>query len=129
MLINDAVRITAGLLNSHLASPAIGQSNLSATTGFTEGDIAQDNYVNVGTIATALNDDLNGTGFIMIANPGPLEVNILSGATAIGPIPPGTSSNPVAVVLPLADNAVINATVASGTQTVGVTVIKVTPNA
>lgn len=120
---NNAVTISGGLACSTLNTPGIGVNTQSAALAYTDGDMAIDKYVNVATTPTALNASLAGDGYVFVSNPGPAEVSLLVGSTALGKLQAG-----VGVPIPCATGVIINATVASGTQNVGVTAIKVSAN-
>jgi hypothetical protein len=132
---NNAIVISGGLSCSALTSPAIGIRQGTVSLAYTDGDAAADSYVNVAVTATALHTAFtlgaSEYGFVAVANPGPLAVNVLVDATpdvAIGTIPPGTAASPVVMVFPVATTVVLVATVASGTQLVGVSAIKAVAN-
>lgn len=128
---NGVVQITAGLACSQLSAPPIGTGTQSFSTGFTDGDPAQDKYVQLSTSPTALNTDLGGTGFIMINNPSSIDVTIKVGTTTIGTLKGVSSveSGSKPCVFPIDTGVIINAVAASGTPTIGVTIIKTTPGA
>lgn len=132
---NNAVTVTAGLLCSALSVPPIGSGASSASLAFTDGDTASDTYVAVSS-ATALHAALTigagEYGLVQLSNPGPLAVTVLidgSPDVTLGAIPPGTTATPFTVVLPVGNSVVLLGTVASGSQNVGVTVIKADTNA
>jgi len=121
---NNAVTVTAGLHCSALSLPAIGQSG-SGGLAYTDGHAASDVYVSVAVGATALNSSLGGAGFIAISNPtSGVDVSLLVAAQPLGVLPPGFT-----VVLPVATGIIINATVASSTQMVGVSAVRTSANA
>jgi len=126
---NNAVVVTCGLVNTALTSPPIGSGSVTTQLAFTDGDASSDNYVALTTAATALNSALTLSsgeyGWLQVSNPGPLDVELLVDAgtdLTIGKVPAGQ------FVLPLGNGVVINGKLASGTQTVGVTVIKSVAN-
>ncbi len=127
MAVNNNTFTVSASLNIALSTPAIGGSG-SGSFAFTDGDLNGDNQVALSASPTALNPDLGGDGFVIIFNPGPLPIAVLSGITAIGNVPAGTAQAPVSVLLPVADNIIINATCASA-QTIGRSYGKWTANA
>jgi len=133
---NNKVQITAGLVNTQLTDPPIGSAGSAATTGYTDGDKASDSYIALATTpGVALNTDLGGNGYIKVTNPNTQGVTLTTTVggvtTVIGTIPgvANAGDTPFAAVFPIDSGVVIKGYVASGTPTVGVTVIKVTPNA
>lgn len=124
---NNAVRVTGGLECTALTNPVIGQTPLAATLAYTDGDKAEDSYVNVvatTTPATALHADVGADGFVCVFVPADgQKVTIYSGTTVIGPVPPGFQ-----IPFPVASGTVLGGVVASGTQRVGVTVLKTSAN-
>lgn len=125
---NNTVTVTAGLQCTALTSPPIGASASSASLAFTDGDLAEDIYINVTATSspgTALHADLAADGFVAVYNPsGGQAVTLYMGTTKLGPLPAG-----FATVLPVSSGAIVKGVVASGSQTVGVTAIKTTANA
>ena len=119
----SAVTASASLTCSVLNAPQVG---MSTTVGlmFTDGDSASDNYVLVGTGATALNADIVGNGYLLVQNPTTNgALSILCASQAMGPIQPGGCA-----LLPLASGTVYNATLTAAAN-VGVTVIECHANA
>jgi hypothetical protein len=122
----NAVSITASLGLS-ITNPSIG-GNSSSTQAYTDGDKAQDTILVLTSTPTALNASIGGTGFMFISNPGPLDVAILVGVTALGIIPaPAAGRGATPALLPLSSGVIINATCASA-QNVGVSVVKTSIN-
>lgn len=130
-LTNNAVTVSAGLTCSLLTTPQIGTSQVSFSTGFTDGHAASDTYVSVTQTAipgTALFAALGGDGFVCITNPSTNTVKLdvyLDAAPdlLIGSIPVGC-----ACVFPVAAATVLTG-VCSTAQNIGVTVLRTTANA
>ena len=124
---NNAVTLTAGMLLT-AQYPNVGAGVLSSYRAFTDGHYALDQFITVATSSTALNVSLGGDGFLLIQNGGTQIVSLLVGATAMGTIPAGTASAPFAVLIPVSSGVIINATVPSGTQQVGVSALRTVIN-
>lgn len=126
---NNAVVLTAGLRNTALTSPAIGSDTVTTNQAFTDGHNAADSYVALSSSAAALHSALTLSagqyGWVLVNNPGPLDVEILidgSPDVSLGSIPTGQ------FVFPVGNGVVLNGKLASSTQTVGVTVVKAVTN-
>lgn len=124
---NNAVQIVAGLSCNVLSQPPIGVT-ANGTIGFTDGDKAGDDYKSVVSTSagtpTALHTDLGGAGFLLVINPtSGVDVTLYAGTTKLGVLPGG-----LCCVIPVASGVIIGGVVASTAQTVGVTIIKTTPN-
>lgn len=131
---NNTVLVSAGLSCTHLSAPPIGASPSTFSLAYEDGDPASDAYVLVGTSETKLHNELTLAagewGFALISNPGPLPIVVTdAGLNTIGPVPPGTTSAPCSVLLPVQNGFSFYASVATGTQLVGVTTIKAVTNA
>jgi len=128
---NNAVQISAGLVCTLLTDPPIGASG-SGYVGYDPDHAAIDTYVNVAVASTPLHTPItlaaDEYGLMRISNPNAVAVTILSGATQIGIIPPGSAAAPTCVLIPVGSTIQINATVASSTATVGVTIIHTSKN-
>lgn len=121
----NAVIVGSTLTNSVPGDPSVGGGS-SASLYYTDGDTSADANVMVETSSTTLHADIGGDGFVRVSNPSTVggeantvSVNLFAMAQALGPLPPGCS-----VTIPVSTGVQIKATVASGTLTVGVTVIE-----
>ncbi len=128
---NSAVTIAGTLTCSLLTQPAIG-NQVSGAMAYTDGHTATDDYVNVGTSATALHSALSsGTGFLLVHNPAEIggaantkDVTITLGdSDTLGVLFPGTLA-----LLPVGAGVVYKGSVSTGSVTVGVTFIQCTAN-
>lgn len=129
----NAVILSAGLTNNVLTAPAIGAS-ASFSTGFNDGDTAQDNYVEVGTATsppTYLTPVIaSGAAAALIINPvATVNVDVTVYAcvsTTYTPI--GVLASGQMMLVPLQVGTRIGASVAASTQNVGVSFTATTAN-
>ena len=121
---DSAVTVSASLANTAFINPVIGSSG-SFTTGFKDGDTAEDAYVSVGATTsppTYLTPVIgSGSAYALVTN-------AVNGANVTIYACVSTTYTPIGVlrqgaimVVPLQVATRLGASVASATQTVGVT--------
>lgn len=130
----NAVTVSAGLTNGVLTAPAIGAS-ASFSTGFNDGDAAQDSYVEVGTSTsppTYLTPVIaSGAAWALVINPAAtvnvdvtLYVCVGANYNPCGVLPSGGMA-----LVPLQAGTRLGASVAASTQNVGVSFTAAVANA
>ena len=134
-VVNDSIQFGAGLVTVSQLDPSIGRSPGLITMGFDSTKTAVDEFKPVSSTPAALHDALtlaaDEYGLLRVTNPNAVGVALYVSGTPnvlIGSVPPGTSTAPATVLVPVGNGVVIKAGVAAGNYLVGVTIIHASKN-